>query len=56
MNAETRNLALLHRPVAVQRRLRLELELRYFGFGLFCVRCSRRSRHSPEALALTWAS
>jgi hypothetical protein len=24
--------------------------------GLFCARCSRRSRHSGEALALTWTS
>jgi hypothetical protein len=26
------------------------------GFGLFRARCSRRSRHSREVLALTWAS
>src|SRR5262249_22869157 len=44
------------RPVALLRRLRMELGLRYFGFGLFCARCSRRPRHSPEGLALTWAS
>jgi len=44
------------RPLALLRRLRLDFGLRYFGFALLCARCSRRPRHSPEALALTWNS
>ena len=44
------------RPVALLRRLRVDFGVRYLGFGLFCARCSRRPRHSPEVLALTWAS
>jgi hypothetical protein len=43
------------RPVALLRRRRLDLGSFYFGLGLFRVRCRRRSRHSREALALTWA-
>ena len=44
------------RPIALLRRLRLKLWSLYFGFGLFCARCSCRSRHSREVLALTWTS
>jgi len=44
------------RPLALLRRLRLELGSPCFGFGLFRFRRCRRLRHSREALALTWAS
>src|SRR5262249_8539731 len=37
-----------HRPVAPLRSRRLDFGVRYFGFGLFCARCRRRPRHSPE--------
>jgi hypothetical protein len=42
------------RLVILLHRRRLDLGLRYFGFSLFCARWSRRSRHSREALGLTW--
>jgi len=44
------------RPVALLHRRSLVLGLRYFGFGLFCARWSRRSRPSREAVALTAAT
>jgi hypothetical protein len=43
-----------HRPVALLHRRRLDLGLRYFGFGLFCARWSRRYWPGRKPLALTW--
>ena len=47
---------LARRPVALLRRRRLDFGSPCFGFGLFCARCSRRSRHSLGAVTLTWTS
>src|SRR5215475_8330585 len=41
------------RPVALLRRLRLDFGSPCFWFGLFCARCSRRSRNSLGAVTLT---
>ena len=56
MDAKTRNLALLTALSLFCAGVCLDSRSLCFGFGLFCARCSRRSRHSREALALTWAS
>jgi hypothetical protein len=41
------------RPVALLRRHRLDFGSPCFWFGLFCARCSRRSRNSLGAVTLT---
>ena len=54
MDAKTRDLALLVALSFIGTGVAWILGLRYFGFGLFCARGSRRLRRSREPLALTW--